>query len=175
MKKFPFLLLDAGPIIKLFELSIWDDFIKKCDVSVGRTVAEVETVFATREGDKKYIDFGLQSYEDSGLINIIDLETSAVKAFHDKFNAHYKAIIHPGEKETLAFLHGSSEKWLVCAADGAVFRVLGLLGKGEQGISLEEVLGKVGLSQNLEEQFTKQFREKYTRMGQADSIQDKGL
>lgn len=28
MKKFRFLLLDAGPIIKLFSLGIWDDFIK---------------------------------------------------------------------------------------------------------------------------------------------------
>lgn len=40
MKKFSFLLLDTGPIIKLFELGIWDDFIKRCDVTISRTVAE---------------------------------------------------------------------------------------------------------------------------------------
>ena len=39
MKKFQFLLLDAGPIIKLFELGIWDDFIKRCDVTISQTVA----------------------------------------------------------------------------------------------------------------------------------------
>ena len=40
MKKFRFLLLDAGPIIKLFELAVWDEFISRCDVTVCRTVAE---------------------------------------------------------------------------------------------------------------------------------------
>jgi len=52
-------LLDAGPIIKLFELDIWDAFIEKCDVTVARTVAEKEVVFANREDCKEYIDFGL--------------------------------------------------------------------------------------------------------------------
>jgi len=57
-----------------------------------------------------------------------------------------------------------------------VFRVLGLLSRAEQGISLEEILVKIGLSQSkLEWEYTKKFREKYTLMGQADSIQDKGL
>ena len=53
MKKFPFLLLDAGPIIKLFELNIWDEFLKRCDVNIPRTVAEVEVVFAGKGYDKK--------------------------------------------------------------------------------------------------------------------------
>ena len=39
MKRFQFLLLDAGPIIKLFELGLWDAFIKKYEVSISRTVA----------------------------------------------------------------------------------------------------------------------------------------
>ena len=40
MKKYQFLLLDAGPIIKLFELGIWGVFIKRCDVTVSQTVAD---------------------------------------------------------------------------------------------------------------------------------------
>ena len=39
MKKSPFLLLDAGPIIKLFELGIWEVFIGRCDVTFSKTVA----------------------------------------------------------------------------------------------------------------------------------------
>jgi hypothetical protein len=104
------------------------------------------------------------------------MELSVAKTFYDKFDMQYKAIIHSGEKETLAFLCNSSENWLVCSADGAVFRVVGLLGRIEQGISLEEILEKIGLSRrNLEWKYTKKFREKYTRLGQVDSIQDKGL
>jgi len=50
-----------------------------------------------------------------------------------------------------------------------------LLGKAEQGISLEELLQSIGLSQALEWQYTKKFREKYTRLGQIDFTQGKGL
>jgi len=172
MKKFQFLLLDAGPIIKLFELGVWDEFIARCDVTVSRTVAE-EAKYASLEFE--CIRVNLDDYEKQNSIKIVDVELSNVKAFHGKFDLQYKAIIHPGEKEMLAFLYDSSESWRVCAADKAVFRVLGLLGKAEQGISLEEVLRQVGLSKPLEWQYTKKFREMYTKLGQKDFIQGKGF
>lgn len=59
MKRFPFLLLDAGPIIKLFELGIWEEFISRCDVTVSRTVAE-EAQYASREFEDICIE--LESY-----------------------------------------------------------------------------------------------------------------
>ena len=170
MKRFSFLLLDAGPVIKLFELGIWDSFIEKCDVTISRIVAD-QCVFSDGKDDKQYIDFGLKSYEEQ--IRIIDVDLSTVKAFYDKFDLSYQDDIHAGEKETLAFLENSSEDWQLCAADGAVFRVLGFIGRAEQGISLEEILVKIGLSQKLEWRYTKRFREKYTQMGQFDSIQNK--
>ncbi len=178
MKKFSFLLLDTGPIIKLFELGIWDDFIKRCDVTISRTVAE-QAKWASQ--DLEDIRIGLDTYEKT-----IDLERSVVTRFHDKFDPLYKNEIHVGEKETLAFLHNSSEPWIVCSADKAVFRVLGLLGRGEQGISLEELTDKIGLQIGISWakvnprdadlwKFTKKFREKYTRLGQIDRIQGQGL
>ena len=48
MKKFQFLLLDAGPIIGLFELGLWDSFLAKCDVTISRIVAD-EAKYASRE------------------------------------------------------------------------------------------------------------------------------
>ncbi len=171
MKRFSFLLIDAGPIIKLFSLDIWDDFIKYCDVSISRIIVDDQALY-TEDGNK-HID--LNPYEERELIKIIDVEPSVVKTFYDKFDLLYQADIHDGEKETLAFLYDSSENWLICAADGAVFRVLGLLGKAEQGISLEEILEQIGLSRKLERHYTKEFREKHTRRGQIDSVQDKGL
>ena len=175
MKKFPFLLLDAGPIIKLFELGIWDEFIKRCDVTIPRTIVEDETIYADREDSREYIEYGLKSYEDKGQIKIIDADSQKVKWFLDKFDSMYKSIIHDGEKEALAFLYNNSEPYKLCTSDSGVFKVLGLLGKGEQGISLEEVLQQIGRLQELEKWYTKKFREQYTRMGQADFIQDKGL
>ena len=82
---------------------------------------------------------------------------------------HYD--IHAGEDETLAFLLNSVEDWKVCAADKAVFRVLGYLGRTEQGISLEEVLSEIGLGRASDWKFSKRFREKYTKLGEIDAIQ----
>jgi hypothetical protein len=172
MKKFQFLLLDAGPVIKLFEIGLWEKFIEQCDVTISQVVAN-QAKWASRESEDIKID--LQFYERQGHIKFIDLEPRTVANFHNKFDLIYQADIHDGEKETLAFLCDSSDKWLVCAADKAVFRVLGTLGKGEQGISLEEILNQIGLSRPLEWKYTKRFREKYTREGEIDSIQDKSL
>jgi len=171
MKKFQFLLLDTGPIITLFELVIWDEFLKRCNVSISQTVAN-EAKWASQEIEDVKID--LESYKDK--INIFDIDPSLAKSFLDRFNELYKTEIHAGEKETLAFLYNSSEEWLLCSGDHAVYRVLGLLGRGEQSISLEEILDKVGLSQSqLRREYTKKFREFWIRKGQIDSIQNKGL
>jgi len=172
MKRFPFLLLDAGPIIKLFELGVWDHFIKRCNVTVTKTVAD-EAKYARLE--QKDLHINLEPYARDGRIKVIELELSVVRDFHTRFDPVYKAEIDPGEKETLAFLNSAKENWIVCSADGVVFRVLGLLGRAEQGISLQEILNETGLSQKLEWQYTREFRERYTHLGQRDSIQEKGL
>jgi len=171
MKKFQFLLLDAGPIIKLFELGIWDEFIKRCNVSISQTVAN-EARWASQELEDIRID--IETYKNK--INIFDIEPSLAKSFLDKFNESYKAEIHAGEKETLAFLCDSPEQYLLCSGDKAVYKVLGLLGRGEQSISLEEILSQIGLSQSkLSGQYTKNFREIWIHKGRTDSIQNKGL
>lgn len=176
MRKLQFLLLDAGPIIKLFELGIWDEFINMCDVTIVRTVAEDEVVFASKAEGKEYIDFGLQPWVEKGLIKIIDVEPREVKAFYEKSNIRGKYDIHPGEMESLTFLFGISGDWKFCSSEGPAFAILGFLGKSDQGISLEETLQEIGRKQSsLEWRYSKKFREKYTRLGQVDSIQGKGL
>jgi hypothetical protein len=101
MKKFQFLLLDAGPIIKLFEMDIWDRFIKSCDVTIARTVVE-----EAERNIKKLLGIcaNLESYgqQNLNLIRIVDVELSVIKEFYDRFDLIYKGIIDPGEKETLA-------------------------------------------------------------------------
>lgn len=90
-----------------------------------------------------------------------------------------------GEVQTLAFLCESSANWLLCSADGAVFRILGLLGRGEQGRSLEEILKEIGLQPSIrwdkitprdeDWKYTRKFREDYTQKGRTDSIQGQGF
>lgn len=172
MKKFQFLLLDAGPIIKLFQLGIWDELTKRCDITISRTVME-EAKWASR--DFEDIKINLEPYEQMQKIQVIDLSPAQVKLFSDQFDNKYKADIHAGEKEILAFLNNSTKDWKLCSSDGAVYRVLGLLGKANQGISLEELLNQLGLSKKLERQYTKTFREYFTHLGQKDSIQGQGF
>jgi len=90
MKRFQFLLVDAGPIIKLFQLGIWDEFIARCDVTVSRIVAE-EAQYAKGCDEDVYIN--LESYEAQGHIKIIDVELSQVRNFHQQFDFQYKTHV----------------------------------------------------------------------------------
>lgn len=130
MKKFPLLLLDAGPIIKLFELGIWDKFLQACEATILRAVDE-EVKWASQEFEDISID--LAPYEKKGLLRIIDRDATVVGSFYSKLSRIYKDLIDPddGEVATLEFLLASSETWALCSTDGPVFRLMGLLGRGE--------------------------------------------
>lgn len=168
MKKFRFLLLDAGPIIKLFELDLWNTLLSQCDVTICRTVVD-EAKWASQEFEDIQID--LDGDVREGRIRIEEVELSEVKHFHDRLGPSYGPMVHAGEKETLAFLCNSPDQWLVCTADGSVFRTLGFLARSEQGVSLEKVLDQIGLGRPLEWKFTERFRKKYTDLGQRDAVQ----
>lgn len=172
MKKYRFLLLDAGPIIKLFELGLWDTFVAKCDITICRTVAD-EAKWASQDYEDICID--LEVEEAKGHIRIVDVKVSTVKAFYENFDRSYQAILHDGEKETLAFLCDSTENWLVCAGDKAVFKTLGAMGMSERGVSLEKVLADIGLGRQVDWSYTEKFRLQHTRQGQTDSIVGRGL
>jgi hypothetical protein len=65
---------------------------------------------------------------------------------------------------------------MISSADAIVFRVLGNLNQGESGVSLEELLIRIGLAKrNLPQQHTKKFRDHYTAMGAQERIQGRGL
>jgi hypothetical protein len=174
MKKFQFLLLDAGPIIKLFELGLWSTFIERYEVTITRTVVE-QCIYIRRSEGIEYIDYPFEQAADKGLIRIVDVPLSDVKSFTDKFKLTPKYLIHPGEDETLAYLIKSSDDYAVCASDKAVFIALGFVQKGDKGISLEEALAKIGQSPHLEPWFKKKFCDKYTLVGQIDATQGQGL
>jgi hypothetical protein len=174
MKKFPFLLLDAGPIIKLFELGIWDKFIKRYNVTIARTVVE-QSIYRGEADSRDFIEYSFEEVAGQGLFRIIDVTPTKVKEFIDKFDISSKYAFEEGEDETLAYWFFQAKEHQVCSSDGAVFSILGYLGRDEQGVSLEEVLKKMGLSRQLEWKYTERFRHKYTKMGQIDAVQGQGF
>jgi hypothetical protein len=171
MKRFRCLLLDAGPILKLFELGIWERFITLCDVTVTPTVRD-EVQFFGEGLDKQYID--LFRYVETKQIALEEASIENIQSFHQTIRK-LNAEIHDGEKETLAILGRSAPEWKTCSSDAVVYRVLGYLGRGEQGISLDEILRQVGLGRDLEWRFTERFRIRYTQLGQVEGIQHDGI
>jgi hypothetical protein len=172
MKRLSFLLLDANVIIYLFELGMWDRIVAECDLHISRTV-KAEAAFFFR-GDQRF-EIDLQPYEDDGRIRVFDVPIVDVQAFCKAFDASYVEKLDPGETESLVFALNAKETYLLCSADQIVYKVLGALDRAEQGVSLEEVLQKLGLTRALKRQFQKAFRDAVAGQGFVDSLQGRGV
>ncbi|MEZ6081248.1 MAG: hypothetical protein R3C56_37935 [Pirellulaceae bacterium] len=178
MPKLKLLILDAGVVITLHQLGIWRQVVERCDVHVSAVVAEVESLFHRDPGsdrDEYGAEIDIQPDIAAGAVARFEMSLRDVERFRQSFDKPYADGIHDGEAESLAYLFANPQhNWLISSGDAIVFKVLGNCGRGEQGISLEEILGSLGLSKKLDWQFTKEFREKNTRIGQQDRIQGRG-
>jgi len=161
------LLLDANIVIYLFEFSIWDKVVDRCEIFLARTVVKESIDFKDDAGLMHPIL--LAPYEESEKITVVDVSASQAKAFRDSFDSLYVEQLHDGETESLAWLT-MNEGYLICSTDPVVFQVLGNLGMRDQGISLEEVLAKIGLRKELKHLLTKNYREKWTNKGFEDKM-----
>ena len=177
MAKLKLLLFDAVIVIGLHELDLWDKLIEVCDITLTRTVADDEVVhWYDNSGERIYIDVDkFQGDIKSGRIKCVDVPLAQIEAFRQRFSGDYLDRLDEGEAESLAFMLGSSDNWRISSADSIVFKVLGRLALGEQGISLEEILTKVGLSRYVEWKYSKAFRDKYTKYGENDDVTGSGL
>ena len=173
MKKFRFLLLDANVVIELFRLGIWDRVVDRCDIHLGETVKREVQYWQDDEGERHDID--LTPYEDSGRIATFDVSLADLDAFTSRFGLVYLEKLDAGETEALAYMLNSAEKYQLCSADKITYRVLGALSREEHGVSLEEVLGQVGLGRHLQGQFSRAYREHWTRKGFEQGLQGMAL
>ena len=173
-KKFRLLLLDANVVIYLFEVGLWDKLVDRCEVLLSRIVAEREAQFyEDDDGEKHY--FELQPDIISGRVTVVDASLSDIKVFRDLFDPLYLSRLDDGEAESLAYLANSTEKCWICSGDAIVFRVLALLDRIEQGLSLEEILQSIGFARPLPWEFTKAYRDRWTSVGSQHRIQGQGL
>ena len=172
-KKFPLLLLDADVVIELFRLGIWDSVIERCGVHLAHAVAETEAHFFHDEHGERQ-DFDLAPYKENGGVTVFDVTITDLQRVTTQFGPTYVEKLDPGETQSLVYLLNSADTCQICSADRIVYRVLGNLNLGEQGVSLCEVLDKVGLGRPLEPHFGKKYRQKWTTVGSQDRIQDRG-
>ena len=169
-KKFRLLLFDANIVIKLFEMDLWDRLLEYCDVHLSRTIAGEAHFFEDNEGERH--DFDLSAYEASGAITVFDVSLAQDAELTKPFGPAYIERFDPGEREALAHLVTSSDPYVICSADSIVFETLGFLNRADQGISLEEFLQQTGFGRPMPWQFSKAFRERYSKDGFGDHLQN---
>ena len=169
MKKFRLLLLDANIVIELFRRRLWDAFLRQCDVHLAETVKNEAVFWEDENGEKHPIN--LDDYQTSGAITVFSVPPSAIQSFRGRFGPVHADQMEDGETESLAYLIANRDRdYLISSADAIVYRVLGLYRMGERGISLEEILGQIGMKRQLDWPFGKSFRDLNTRKGFAESL-----
>jgi hypothetical protein len=167
-----FLLLDANIIIELWRLGLWSKLVELCDIHVGKTVVGEADFFLDVSGNRIAIDLSADIANQR--IEVFQVEFHELDKFRRQYDPSYLAKLDPGETEALVKLLSLPSDWRLCSADGIVFKVLANVRRGDQGISLEEILGQVGMSRRLSKQYTKEFRTGKTKLGAIDSIQNRG-
>ncbi|GAB4462974.1 MAG: hypothetical protein OHK0029_30830 [Armatimonadaceae bacterium] len=163
--KFSLLLVDANIIIELFRLGIWETFITRCDVHLSETVLNEARFYEDDDGQEHSIN--LAQYQGSGAITVHDVDASQLAALYNTLGANLLEKMDAGEAELLCVLENASvsEQYLVCSADAVIYRYLGATYRTTQGISLEEVLGGIGMTRKLNHQFSKRFRDRFSQLG----------
>jgi hypothetical protein len=174
MKKLSLLLLDACVIIELCKVGLWDRVLEQCEILLARTVFDESAFY--RDANGVQVLLSLEEDERAGRIRIVEVPPAEVMAFKKRFQQQFAGEIHAGELESLAYIFSQREaNHRICSSDKAVFRVLGCLGKREQGISLEEVLKRCGLGRKLHPSFGEEYREHWTDHGWTEGFQGKAL
>jgi hypothetical protein len=169
MPKLKLLILDANVVIRLHELGLWQTVVAKCDVHLSRIVIDDEVKYYHGRDRDKLVD--LSPDVAAGRVQVFEVQLDDIREFQHRFDPTYLERLDPGEAESLAYMLKSQEDYLISSADSIVYKVLGNLNMSEQGISLEELLQKIGHGRaDSPWQFSKAFREKYTREGQQDSV-----
>jgi hypothetical protein len=163
MAKFKLLLLDANVVIQLFRFGIWDQLVERCHVHLARTVVKEAHFFKDENGER--VDFDVAPDADAGRLSVFEVSAKNIERFSQQFEPLFLERPDAGEAESLAYLVSLPPESRLCSSDAIVFRVLGALNLAERGISLEELLPKVGLGRAVPYRFSRRFRQKWTQEG----------
>jgi len=173
MPKLKLLILDANVVIYLHQNGLWQAVLERCEVYLSSIVIDDEVRYYEGKEYDEVID--LSADVDAGRVRRFDVPVGEVKSFRDQFDPTYRGDLDPGEEESLAYLLQATERFVISSGDAIVYRILGNVNRGDPGLSLEEILQKIGIGRSgLPWQYTKTFREKYTKIGQQDFLQGRG-
>lgn len=163
-------LLDTNVVLRLFELGIWQAVTQKYQIVLAQTIID-EAQFFVRDDQRHEIDWAQILLSDA--VEIRSATAGDIQKFCVRFDPNYLEKLDPGEAESLTLMQSDGHA-SICSADKIVWRVLGNTGQAERGISLEELLQKIGFSKALPDRFSKQFREQWTKRGGTEQIMGLG-
>lgn len=172
MSRLKLLILDACVVIQLHELGRWQQVVDQCDIHLSEIVARREVKFDDANGTR--ID--LEPAIHSKAITLFSIDAVKVDAFRARFDNSYLGVLDDGEAESLAYMFDTKSEFLISSADKIVYRVLGNMNRGHQGISLEEILNRIGLTtSHLPPQYRREFRERWTQVGLEERLNGLGF
>jgi hypothetical protein len=170
------LILDAGPVIGLHELGVWNEFLARYQVVLPQSVLDDEALFHSADaasGMRQPID--LVGHVASGDLTVASADSGDLLAVASRFSAAIE--LHAGELEALALLtlHGEFADHVFCSADGAAIEAACMVGLSDRCDSLEELLALAGLGRPVKWRFSKDFVERHKREGGSRAVTGYGL
>lgn len=139
------ILIDACAIIDICELGWWKAVVDKCTLGVPSYVVEEAEYYVGSEGWQELV--GLDGYIETGSVEKLTARPGEMAALKEIFTGARLSTIDPGEAEALALVcSGRANEYLFCSTDGPAIECLSLMGCSETGISMEEMLLRIGLT-----------------------------
>lgn len=170
-------LLDAGPVIELHRIGRWSQVVSRCDVIVPQYIAETETRFF-RTADRSVHTIDLGSEIAKGRIAAPDVDAPRLQQILERFDYATRDGIDTGEAHALALLDAAVQDEpspAFCSGDQLAVIAACLLGFHQQIVSLESLLGAVGLTAEVQPQYTTEVLDRWLAEGRRRSVTREGL
>jgi hypothetical protein len=169
-----FYLLDAGPVIELHRLGLWQEVLKRATLVLPGTVAGEADFYPDSEGAPRRID--LSSDIRAGRVQVKEAEAAQVAQTAQLFDVTMQEAVHLGELEALTLLRlWEGDPPLFSTSDRHAVIGLCLLGFSHLAMSLEAMLAQIGLTQTLSSRFSELTFTDWREIGKMRRLRGEGL
>jgi len=169
-----YVLLDANVVIESHKLRVWSNLKSSYKLVLPAAVSKREALFYFVGNQKRIIK--LRAEIDRSEIVELEATVGDLASLYTVFEQFYLDILDPGEFEALALLQaGKAIETSFCTSDAPAIKALAMMHMSHLGISLETMLARIGLTKNLDQQFTEEFFKHNLKMGQLNLVTGWGL
>lgn len=164
MTKKSLILPDTVVVIDAHENDYWEPICREYSLVLPSTIIENEAFYYQSERGKKGLN--PTSWIKNNQITRVDAELSDFALLAKKLSPDFMSSLDAGELEALAILMSKKNKdVLFTTADRAAIRALGILGLGNRGLSVEELVKNIRLKRKLPAHLTKKWFEQVVAEG----------